>query len=59
MDLKEFQSMGGNATKQKYAGTDHFEKIGAKGGNTIKRKYGPNYFKDIKRGIKPSEIKQK
>jgi hypothetical protein len=54
MDQKEFASLGGKQTVLKY-GREHMVKLGKKGAQALKDKYGDDYFKRIKRGEKPSE----
>ena len=55
MTHKEFASKGGKATLKKH-GRDHFRDLGRMSGEILKLKYGPDYFKNIRKGIKPSTM---
>ena len=57
MTHKEWASKGGKATLKKY-GKDHFRDIGRMGSQLLKLRYGPDYFKKIRKGIKPSREPQ-
>jgi general stress protein YciG len=42
---------GGEATRAKYGGSDHFVEIGKRGGSKVLQKHGREYFAEIgKRG---------
>lgn len=53
MDQKEFATLGGHAKFAK-VGKSGMSKMGKKGQKTLK-KYGPDYFKRIRNGEKPSQ----
>ena len=55
MDQKTFASLGGKARLIKMTPEER-QAVSAKGGNATKQKYGADYYKNIRRGIKPSQV---
>lgn len=51
MTVREAGKKGGSTTRDRYAGTGYYQKIGRKGGKRTREKHGPEFFETIgKRG---------
>lgn len=51
MDVKEFASLGGKARANKLS-PERRREIAVNAGNATKAKYGADYYKNIRKGIK-------
>lgn len=47
ISVREAGARGGQKNKERYAGTDHFQQIGKRGGATTAGRYGADHYQEI------------